>query len=182
MPARSRPLSASRSLIPNWIVCDRISPGANRAWQTVPVGPKDVRSNNAEHTGEVTWYPQNASGTMEIRLRVNDLAGNPAESHTQSSCRGSRKPGNGKSRATTAGTVAAIPVGTNPLARGRRSRLPRRTGPQLHLLRYNDAFARSAARPADPWQPLGPRRADALAGGKRQSGFHRSAKTASVAE
>jgi len=51
-------------------------------WQAVPVGPKNVRSNNTEHTGEVTWYSQNASGTMEIRLRVNDLAGNPAESHT----------------------------------------------------------------------------------------------------
>ena len=57
--------------------------GPTAPWQTVLVGPNDVHTNNAEHTGEVTWYPQNAWGTMEIRLRVNDMAGNPAESHTQ---------------------------------------------------------------------------------------------------
>jgi hypothetical protein len=56
--------------------------GANATWQAVLVGPKDVRSNNAEHTGEVTWFPQSGFGTMEIRLRVSDMAGNPAESHT----------------------------------------------------------------------------------------------------
>jgi hypothetical protein len=53
------------------------------AWQLVPVGPKDIRTNGAEHTGEVTWVPQNAVGILEIRLRVSDMAGNPAESHTQ---------------------------------------------------------------------------------------------------
>jgi hypothetical protein len=53
------------------------------AWQTVPVGPKDVRSNSTEHRGEVTWYPQLNTATMEVRLRVGDLAGNPAESHAR---------------------------------------------------------------------------------------------------
>ncbi len=57
--------------------------GPNAAWQTVLAGPKDVHSTNAEHRGEVTWYPQPAWGTMEVRLRVSDMAGNPAESHTQ---------------------------------------------------------------------------------------------------
>ncbi len=59
----------------------RLAPTA--AWQSVPVGPKDVRSNNAEHSGEVTWYPQNASGTMEIRLHMTDMAGNLAETQTR---------------------------------------------------------------------------------------------------
>jgi hypothetical protein len=60
----------------------RLGPAAT--WQSVLVSPKDVRSHDAEHTGAVTWYPlnQTAAATMEVRLRVSDMAGNPAESHT----------------------------------------------------------------------------------------------------
>ena len=116
----------------------RLAPTA--AWQTVPVGPKDVRSNNAEHTGEVTWYPQNASGTMEIRLRVNDLAGNPAESHTHRPVRRQR---NAQSHATAVGEPSRQfrPERTR-LVRRRRSRLRQRR-PQLHLLRQRHRLARS---------------------------------------
>ncbi|MGO9107984.1 MAG: hypothetical protein ACLP9L_02015 [Thermoguttaceae bacterium] len=128
------------------------------AWQTVPVGPKDVRSNNAEHRGEVTWYPQNASGTMEIRLRVNDMAGNPAESHTHLVL--PAVPG-GTATANPVRppleSVAAIPVGTNPLG----PRAP--TSPAATTASASPAPATTtaaspavAAQATEAWQPLGP--------------------------
>jgi hypothetical protein len=55
--------------------------GPTASWQPVNVSPRDVRSNNSEHTGEVTWYPRDVSVSMEVRLHVGDLAGNPAEGH-----------------------------------------------------------------------------------------------------
>ena len=91
----------------------RLSPTA--AWQTVPVGPKDVRSNNAEHTGEVTWYPQmqwgpwrfaSASATWPAILRKV----------MRKFCRrlsGAAAPANPVRPPT--GAVTAIPAGTNPL-------------------------------------------------------------------
>lgn len=104
-------------------------------WQAVSVGPKDVHSNNAEHTGEVTWYPQNASESMEVRFRVSDLAGNPAESHTrvQPAARG--------------GSAAANPVRT-PLS-------PAAT-PAPASSATASASPTAAAKPTDPWQALGP--------------------------
>lgn len=126
----------------------RLGPAA--AWQTVPVGPKNVRSNNAEHTGEVTWYPQNASGTMEIRLRVNDMAGNPAESHAQIVL-----------SAVTAnpvrpplGVIPTTPAGTNPL--GLRTPIsPAGTGSAIAPATTTPSPL-MAAKATDPWQPLGP--------------------------
>jgi hypothetical protein len=61
----------------------RAAPGA--AWQGVLVAPNEIHSNNAVHTAEATWFPspQNAAGTIEVRLRVSDMAGNPAEVHAQ---------------------------------------------------------------------------------------------------
>ena len=83
--------------------------GPNAAWQTVLAGPKDVHSTNAEHRGEVTWYPQPAWGTMEVRLRVSDMAGNPAESHTQVAL----SLGRDESRAAAAGDSAADSRGSD---------------------------------------------------------------------
>ncbi len=57
--------------------------GATAPWLPVSVGQSDIRTSGTEHVGEVTWLPPNASGTLEIRLRLTDLAGNPAESHAQ---------------------------------------------------------------------------------------------------
>ena len=126
------------------------------AWQAVPVGPKDIHSNNAEHTGQVTWYPQNAAGNMEIRLRISDMAGNPAESHTHIML------------PTATGAAATVnPVrplfgdltttksDTNPL------------GPWSPTLPGTPAVAASSAvtsasspgatsQPGRAWQPLGP--------------------------
>ena len=61
----------------------RLTP--NAAWQGVLVAPHDIHTNDSVHTGEVSWYPntQNAAGTIDVRLRVSDLAGNSAESHAQ---------------------------------------------------------------------------------------------------
>ena len=147
----------------------RLAPTAS--WQAVSVGPKDVHSNNAEHAGEVTWYPQNTSGTMEVRLRVNDLAGNPAESHTlvhSATSRGALPlPPDGLPGATGSATtanpirqpldaVSAMPVGTNPL--GPRTPIsPAATpAPVSPALATTTTSPAAAARPADPWQPLGP--------------------------
>jgi hypothetical protein len=85
------------------------------AWQAISVGPKDVRSDKAVHRGEVTWYPQNAEGTMEICLRISDMAGNPAESHVQVAL-----PAQAASTAVNPvrpplGAAPAIPTGVNPL-------------------------------------------------------------------
>ncbi len=135
----------------------RLAPTA--AWQTVPVGPKDVRSNNTEHKGEVTWtwYPQNTAEAMEIRLRVYDMAGNLAESHTLV-----RSTGASSESATAnpvrppAGTVAAIPTGTNPLG-PRTSTLPAATpAPASPAPPTTPPAPIVAPKANDPWQPLGP--------------------------
>jgi len=132
----------------------RLSP--TTPWQAVPVGPKDVRSRNAEHTGEVTWYPQNASGTMEIRLRVNDLAGNPAESHTHIVLPAAA------AIVTTAnpmrsplGDSANVPAGTNPF--GPRTPISAATAAvAVSPTQAANASPVGVARPAEVWQPLGP--------------------------
>ncbi len=133
----------------------RLAPTA--AWQAVSVGPKDVHSNNVEHTGEVTWYPQNASGTMEIRIRVSDLAGNPAESHTQvalPTATGSAVMANPVR--PSLGAVAATPAGTNPLG----LRMP--ISPTATMAPVSPALATATTSPAvapkaaGPWQSLGP--------------------------
>ncbi len=131
----------------------RLAPTAG--WQTVPVGPQNVRSNNAEHTGEVTWYPQNAGGTMEIRLRIQDMAGNPAESHAQvivpAAAGGLANPVR-----PALGAVAAIPPGTNPL--GPRTPIwPAATPtPASPAPETTNPSPVGAAKAAGPRQPLGP--------------------------
>jgi hypothetical protein len=57
--------------------------GPSQPWQGVAVAANDIRSSNNIHAGEVQWQPAVTSGTMEIRLRVSDLAGNSAEGHAQ---------------------------------------------------------------------------------------------------
>ena len=152
--------------------------GPTAAWQMVPVGRKDVRSNNAEHTGEGTWYPQSAAGTMEIRLRISDMAGNPAESHTQvvllaATANFMRPPSVpfvgppfDESAATANpmrppwGATAATPAGTNPL--GPRPATTAVAGNVAEGVPYSPAPPATtpspgvAAKAADPWQPLGP--------------------------
>ncbi len=59
----------------------RLAPTAQ--WQAVAIRPIDIHSSNAIHTGDVSWQSPTVAGTMEIRLRVHDLAGNSAESQTQ---------------------------------------------------------------------------------------------------
>ena len=130
----------------------RLAPTA--AWQAVPVGPKDVRSNNAEHTGEVTWYPQNASGTMEIRLRVSDMAGNPAESHTLACPLGRRQRQIPCDRRW--GPSRQFRPERTRWARRRRSRLPQLPAPASPAPATATASPAVAAKAADPWQPLGP--------------------------
>ena len=127
------------------------------AWQTVPVGSKDVRSHNAEHAGEVTWYPQNASGTMEIRLRMNDLAGNPTESHTHIVL-----PAAAGTAATVnpvrplLGDIAAVPDGMNPF--GPRTPIsPAATPVPASPVLATTASPVVAAKAAETWQPLGPK-------------------------
>ena len=133
----------------------RLAPTA--AWQAVSVGPRDVHSNNAEHSGEVTWYPQNASGTMEIRIRVSDLAGYPAESHAQvvlPTATGSAAMANPVR--PPLGAVAAIPAGTNPLG-PRMPISPAATPtPILSTPATTTPSPAVAAKAAHPWQPLGP--------------------------
>ncbi len=125
------------------------------AWQIVPIGPKNVRSNNAEHQGEVTWYPQNATGTMEIRLRVSDMAGNPAESHFQLVL-----PAAGSAAAANPvrppSGIADIPAGTNPL--GPRTPIaPAATMAPASLASSTTAVTLPvSAGPAEPWPPLDP--------------------------
>lgn len=119
----------------------RLSPAAS--WQAVSVGPQDVRTNHAEHSGEVTFYPQNASATVEIRLRVTDLAGNPAESHASvlpaaATANPMRPP---------PGAAATIPANMNPLG----TQTPSATAPPAAT-----TSSVATAKPADPWQPLGP--------------------------
>ncbi len=118
----------------------RLAPTAS--WQAVSVGPQDVRSNRAEHSGEVTFYPQNASATVEIRLRVTDLAGNPAESHANLLPAATANP----VRSPPA-SGAAIPPDANPLG----SRTPVLPGPAAIT-----TSPAATSKPADPWQPLGP--------------------------
>jgi hypothetical protein len=52
-------------------------------WQAVPVSPNDLHHNASIHTGEVGWNPPSGTGSIEIRLRASDLAGNSGEGHAQ---------------------------------------------------------------------------------------------------
>ena len=126
----------------------RLAPTAG--WQAVPIGPKDVRSNNAEHTGEITWYPQNAVGTMEIRVRLTDMAGNPAESHAQvvlpAVATNPMRP--------AAGAVAAVPATADPLRPP--PSLSTATPAPLSPPPATTAAPAAPAKVAGPWQPLGP--------------------------
>ncbi len=114
-------------------------------WQAVSVGPKDVHSHNAEHAGEVTWYLQNAPGTMEVRLRVTDLAGNPAESHTvvRPAATGSAAAGNPMRPPLGANSPAAISADARNATEGVPYR-PTTTSPAV------------ATNDTGRWQPLGP--------------------------
>jgi len=131
----------------------RLAPTAS--WQAVSAGPKDVRGNHAEQTGEVTWYPQNASGNMEIRLRVQDLAGNPAESHTQIVLAAAGTATTANPVRQPLGTAAAIPAETNP--RGSRVAIsPAASTALASPLPATMTSPAVTAKAADPWQPLGP--------------------------
>jgi hypothetical protein len=131
----------------------RLAPTA--AWQTVPFGPQNVRSNNSEHAGEVTWYPQNATGTMEIRLRINDMAGNPAESHANIVLPAAEGATNTNPVRQPPGALAAVPEGTNPL--GPHTSISRTvTMPVSPPPAATTAPPTTAAKTAEAWQPLGP--------------------------
>jgi len=119
----------------------RLTPTA--PWQAVSVGPKDIRSHDAQQTGEVTWYPQNTTAAMEVRLRVTDLAGNPAESHANVVA----VPAAANPVRPPPGSIAAIADGTNPLG----PRTPISPAPVA-----TTALPAAPAKAADSWQPLGP--------------------------
>jgi len=57
--------------------------GPDGAWQTVAVPQQNLQHDGSLHQGSVTWWPQAAAGTVEIRAEVTDLAGNPAVNHAQ---------------------------------------------------------------------------------------------------
>ena len=153
------------------------------AWQTVPVGPKDVRSNNAQHRGEVTWYPQNASGTMEIRLRVNDMAGNPAESHAHLDLPAAGRGSNGKSHEISVGIGRGTSGRNQPLGPARADDGCPSDGPSSIFFSNTNRLARSCGAGyrtvATAW-PTDEQ--DVLAGGERQSGLHRRGQAGRVPE
>ena len=151
----------------------RLAPTA--PWQAVSVGPRDVHSNNAEHTGEVTWYPQNAPGTMEVRLRVNDMAGNPAESHTLVHAAAGNR-GNGESHASSGGGRRGNSGRNEPP--GPQTPIPPAAASSPSFTAAAATTLPAAAKPdgsvATAWTSDGQ---NALAGGERQSGLHRPGKS-----
>jgi hypothetical protein len=52
-------------------------------WQAVAVDQQNSRYAGPVLTGEVTWWPNATSGTIQVRAEVIDAAGNPAVSHAQ---------------------------------------------------------------------------------------------------
>ena len=49
-------------------------------WQAVAVDAAAMAASGAVQTGEVTWWPQQGKGPIEVRAEVRDAAGNPAVS------------------------------------------------------------------------------------------------------
>ncbi len=52
-------------------------------WQAAAIAPSDIRGSGSVRMGEVAWFPPGGAGSIEIRLRVSDLAGNAGEGHAQ---------------------------------------------------------------------------------------------------
>ncbi len=71
-----------RDIQPNGLSLQfRVAPG--ETWQPIAIPPQTERSPDGSLVGEVSWWPQATSGTVEIRAEVTDRAGNPAVTHTQ---------------------------------------------------------------------------------------------------
>jgi hypothetical protein len=63
------------------IVQYRVSP--TQPWQAVAVDRQNMRYAGPVLTGEVTWWPNATTGSIQVRAEVIDAAGNPAVSHAQ---------------------------------------------------------------------------------------------------
>jgi hypothetical protein len=120
--------------------------GPNARWQTVAMSPQDIHSTGISHRGEVTWWPPSA-GTMEIRVEITDLAGNPAVSHAQINLSENR----------TATTGAQNPQ--NPLPGDGRGVPPSPAGSDSRYVTaspqgpFPGGIAQDTSRAGDAWRP-----------------------------
>jgi len=51
-------------------------PGGNTPWQEVALGPQHQSQSGNVYHGEVTWWPQRGSSTIEVRVEASDAARN----------------------------------------------------------------------------------------------------------
>jgi hypothetical protein len=101
---------------------------SSELWQTVAVSQKNSALSENAQTGEVAWWPQSASGEIQIRAEITDTAGNKSVSHAQVKIEQNPalKPelasmGNGEKLQQTANRLGAdnaqadaVPLGVNP--------------------------------------------------------------------
>jgi hypothetical protein len=58
-------------------------PAGATAWQTLAIDRRMVVVQGITRFGQLTWWPQAASGRVEIRAEVSDTAGNTTVTHAQ---------------------------------------------------------------------------------------------------
>ena len=58
-------------------------PAGVTAWQTLAIDPSTMVVQGIMRFGQATWWPQAASGRLEIRAEVSDTAGNTTVTHAQ---------------------------------------------------------------------------------------------------
>ncbi len=139
---------------------------ATAPWQAAAIGPNDVRHNSSVHTGEVAWFPPNGAGSIEIRLRVSDLAGNTGEGHAQLNLSTPAAGGNSSGQIGAGSTASSAPsMNVPPAAEVARWQ----ANPGDGALRQNAATAR-IPWPAENAAPAaGPPMAPAIRDGDAQS-------------
>jgi hypothetical protein len=86
-------------------------PAGVTAWQTLAIDRQAMTVRGITHFGEVTWWPQAASGRLEIRAEVADTAGNTTVTHAQVAPEPSSPSSSGPSLGPSPATPPALPPG-----------------------------------------------------------------------
>ncbi len=95
-------------------------PAGVTTWQALAVDRRDTAVQGITRYGQLTWWPQAASGRLEIRAEVSDTAGNTTVTHAQVVSKPSSTsplgPSLGSSPATPATPPAPAPAAAVPPA------------------------------------------------------------------
>ena len=92
-------------------------PAGATTWQALAIDRREVAVQGITRYGQLTWWPQAASGRLEIRAEVSDTAGNTTVTHAQVVSEPSSPSPLGPSPGSSPATPpAAAPPATPPAA------------------------------------------------------------------